>query len=106
MLGGYESYWFTPLCSAGTDTMKKWQQAVVQLTDVGAQPRMESHLHAAGRTLQTGRALLPAQSRDRAVVLLGGRGEYWQGEVRSDGPAQPWKVNSLTVIAEVGNMVR
>jgi hypothetical protein len=108
MVGGYSSYWTTPRLSLRAVGQKRFVEAVVEMTDAGNGngAELKQRTWARGRELYLGRTHLAAQRRDTVAVALRGSGENWQGEIGTTGPAQPWQLDGITIIAQAGGETR
>jgi hypothetical protein len=108
MVGGYSSYWTTPRMSLRAPGQKRFVEAVVELTDAGNGngAELKQNTWARGRELYLGRTHLAAQRRDTVAVALRGSGENWQGQIGTTGPAQPWQLDGITIIAQAGGETR
>jgi len=100
MLGGYSSYWQTPRLSVKTVGQKRWCEASIAATGQGANLWLRPYTWARGRQLTLNATLLPVNATDLCVAAQYGIGENWQGEFGTDGPAQPWQLNGVTLIAQ------
>jgi hypothetical protein len=105
MVGGFDSYWRTPRLSVNSVGQKRFAEAVVKMGP-GGPFELRQTTWARGRELDLGRAIVPAGDRDQATVALRGAGENWQGECGTTGPAQPWQLDGLTIIAQQGGETR
>jgi hypothetical protein len=99
MLGNFDSYWRPPKLSGRVQGQKRWNELMLETTDLGAALRLDHYVTARGRELAGHRTMLPTDKRTENVVKLGGVGELYQAKIGSNEPDSPWEVRSLTVQA-------